>query len=344
MNGVRIIDGTGAITPPDSVLVPGLTAPMPDVLTIVAASPAMHQAVEFARKFAARKLPILLIGPTGSGKEVMAQAIHLWSGRRGAMVDVNCGAIPPGMVASALFGHRRGAFTGAVQSVPGLLERAKGGTLFLDELDSLPAEGQTALLRALETGEVRRVGEVEKRAVEFRLVAAIQPGGAVGGLPVLRQDLYHRLAGGVIHLPPLRARVDDIWPLARFFAAHHGRTLGPGAKPLLERYQWPGNVRELRLCLLRAASLVETSCLEAEAIALALDGVASPEGAAPIPRPFLPAELEAQRAALEVLSQKCDGRADAMAAALRVSRATLYRRLQRVGLRLRYGLEEGPAA
>jgi two-component system response regulator FlrC len=125
-------------------------------------------------RFAGTTLPILLIGPTGTGKEVMARHVHAMSGRRGTLVDVNCGALPRDMVESLLFGHRRGAFTGAVESVTGLIACANEGTLFLDELTSLPLEGQAKLLRVLENGELKALGSTVNTSVDFRLVAAVQ--------------------------------------------------------------------------------------------------------------------------------------------------------------------------
>jgi DNA-binding NtrC family response regulator len=295
----------------------------------------MRRAVELARRFAPLDLPVLLVGETGTGKEVLAQAIHRWSGMKGELVDVDCGALAPGMVANELFGHRRGAYTSATESAPGLMERATHGTLFLDELSSLALEGQAALLRTLETGEVRRVGDLAKVRVQVRVIAALQddiPRQLAQGR--LRQDLYQRLAGGVIQLLPLRARREDLWPLARRFAELAGRTLASSARQVLGRHAWPGNVRELRHVLVRAACLSNTPELGAGVVAEAIDLGAAP-GAIPVPLPDSGEEVRrSARARLEVLCREHGGDAEAIAGALRVSRSTLYRRLQSVGLRL----------
>lgn len=304
---------------------------------IIAASAVMQRALDLARRFAPTGMPILLVGPTGTGKEVMAQAIHRWSGVPGALVDIDCGSLPTGMAASVLFGHRRGSFTGAIDSMPGLLEQAHHGTLFLDELSSLPPEGQAVLLRVLETGESRRVGEQSKRHLALRLVAAIQhgPGGGAFGL---REDLYQRLAGGIIHLPALSSRREDIWPLALLFATRLGRSLSLPTKALLESRAWPGNVRELRHTIERATHIGKESVLDTAAVAEAFDDRGANENNSELPSPQLPLGEECSRAELELLCQAHDGHAASMAAALGVSRATLYRRLARVGLRLRYGI------
>ncbi len=300
--------------------------------TIVAVSAGMKRAVELARRFAATDVPVLLIGETGTGKEVLAQAIHRWSGRAGDLVDVDCGALPPGMVVAELFGHRKGAYTTAVDSVPGLVERAHRGTLFLDELASLPPEGQGALLRVLETGDVRRVGDHAKVRVSVRLVAAMQESrGHVVGHHQLRPELYHRLAGTVITIPPLRHRPEDLFPLARWLANGHQRGLAPSATRLLELHRWPGNVRELRHVIARAVSLTEARELDGEAVAEALDLGGAPLARRPErPQPVLIRE----RSILLARYRDCEGDTDLMAAVLGVSRATLYRRIQRAGLRI----------
>ncbi len=287
----------------------------------------MRRAVELARRFAALDLPILLVGPTGTGKEVLAQAIHRWSGRTGDLVDVNCGALPPHSAGRELFGHRRGAFTGAVEHAPGLLEAASGGTLFLDELGALAGETQVSLLRSLETGEFRRYGETGKRMVSVRFLGALQelPGG-------LREDLRHRLSGGIIKLDPLASRPEDLWPLAAQFAAALERTLSEHTRSVLERHSWPGNARELRQVIARAAVLQGEGPLAVAALLEAIDlGAPVSTGS---PEAGKSAGGAVWRTELAELCRINDYDSARLMRVLGVSRTTLYRRLKVAGLRL----------
>lgn len=300
---------------------------------LVGRSPAIELARTRIQRFAGSPLPVLLVGPTGSGKEVLAQHLHAFSGRDGELVDVNCGALPRDMIESLLFGHRRGAFTGAAESTVGLVARAHHGTLFLDELASLPPEGQAKLLRVLESGEFLRLGDAEKRWADFRVVAAVQDdieARVEAGL--FRRDLYYRVAGFRITLPPLSKRREDIAPLAEYFAGIQGCSLSAEAAPVLIGRPWPGNVRELRMTIDRAAALADGPVLDAQVIASAigetaesLDGAGAARG-----NPAL-------AALREELMQVClahRGRSASMAAALGISRATLFRRLRACGLSL----------
>ena len=222
-------------------------------LGIMGRSGALQEAAELASRYARSPLPILLVGETGTGKEVFARLIHRLSGRPGSLVDINCGALPREMVESLLFGHRRGAFTGAVENISGFIEQAADGTLLLDELLSLPMEAQAKLLRVLDTGETRRLGEAAKRRVDFRVISTAHEGLA-GHLQErsFRLDLFHRLAGVVIELPALRQRPEDLMPLAEQFAGEHDRVLGEGVATVLHSHPWPGNIRELRTAIARA--------------------------------------------------------------------------------------------
>src|SRR6266699_3004706 len=240
---------------------------------IVGVSAAIRRALVLAERYARTRLPILLVGPTGTGKELFAQHIHERSGRPGPLVDVNCCALPRDMVESLLVGHRRGAFTGAVESSIGHVQRSDGGTLFLDELASLTPEAQGKLLRVLETGEVQPLGAAAKRRVDLRVVSAVHDDiGRALESGRFRRDLYQRVAGVVIELPPLAARPEDVIPLAEHFACLQGRRLERGVEGALLSYRWPGNVCELRMAIERAGELVEDGTLPptvlAEAIAL----------------------------------------------------------------------------
>ena len=249
------------------------TTPQPtaDLSSLIGQAPRFLEAVELARRFAPTELPILLIGATGTGKELLAQHIHRWSGRAGKLVDVNCAAIPQEIADSILFGHRRGAFSGAVESRVGLLEDADGGTLFLDELCSLPLSVQAKLLRVLETGEVRRVGETATRGARFRAICATQMRlDARVAAGAFRLDLLQRLGGVRIELPPLARRGGDVLLLAHVFAAAAGRRIGPDGEGVLVSHDWPGNVRELRSVVERARWLTHEAVLGALVLADAI--------------------------------------------------------------------------
>ena len=234
---------------------------------IVCVSRAMKRANELVERFGPTTLPIMLVGATGTGKELFARHIHRLSRRNGPLVDVNCGALPQEIAESLLFGHRRGAFTGAVESVVGHLERADGGTLFLDEVLHLSLSAQVKLLRALETGEIQPLGAGHKRRSGFRVVSAAQEDTTERlDRELFRRDLFQRLAGIVIDLPLLVDRPEDILPLAEHFAAAQGRRLEDGSAKVLEEHAWPGNVRELRLAIERAGCLVEDGTLSLSAV------------------------------------------------------------------------------
>ncbi len=229
---------------------------------IVGCSPAIRRARYLAERYARTQLSVLLVGPTGTGKELFAQHIHRLSGRKGPLIDVNCCALPCEMVDSLLFGHTRGAFTGAIASTIGHVERSHGGTLFLDEIESLPLAAQGKLLRVLETRDVQPLGAAAKQPVDFRVIGAAQDGiKAELNSGTFRRDLYQRLAGIVIELPPLAARLEDVLLLAEHFAALQGRPLEPGARTVLLNHAWPGNARELRLAIERAGQLVADGTL-----------------------------------------------------------------------------------
>jgi DNA-binding NtrC family response regulator len=235
-----------------------------------------------------RKIPVvagcdatvLITGETGTGKELCAQAIHALSRRRQRpFVPINCGAIPPDLVENELFGHERGAFTGASNGRPGLVHEADGGTLFLDEVNSLPLAAQVKLLRLLQDGTFRALGSTRLQRADLRVIAATSDdlNGAVAA-GRFRQDLYYRLNVVPLRLPPLRARRDDIPGLVQFFVDRHARRVGrpvrgvsPDALTRLAAHGWPGNVRELEHVIERAVVLSRSPLLGAGDIALGED-------------------------------------------------------------------------
>ena len=219
---------------------------------MIGRSPVMRQLFGEIRRVAGTDLTVLAIGETGTGKELVAQALHRESGRSGPFVAINCGAVAPELLASELFGHERGSFTGAHRQHAGCFERADGGTLFLDEVTEMPLPLQAHLLRVLETRRITRVGGQCEQAVDLRVVAACNhdPQAAVRkGL--LREDLLFRLLDFPIELPPLRAREDDVRLLATVFLDRLNRQhatqcrFAPGTERVLREHDWPGNVREL---------------------------------------------------------------------------------------------------
>jgi DNA-binding NtrC family response regulator len=236
--------------------------PHPAPPPLVGASPEMTALAAMIRRLAAARASVLVGGESGTGKELVAQALHRespWA--RGPFVPVNCGAISPGLVESELFGHVRGAFTDAHRDKRGLFESAHGGTLFLDEIADLPLDLQPKLLRAIQEGEIRRVGDVEDLHVQVRVVAATARDLlAEVGAGRFREDLYYRLSALSLRIPPLRERTGDIPLLAAHFLERARRRLSvevsrisPEAMEALTRYRWPGNVRELENTIERAA-------------------------------------------------------------------------------------------
>ncbi|WP_340587746.1 sigma-54 dependent transcriptional regulator [Erythrobacter alti] len=250
-----------------------------DGLPLIGRSKPMQDVYRLITRVLHNDLSVLVLGESGTGKELVAEAIHELGGRKtGPFVAVNTAAIPRELIESELFGHEKGAFTGATSRNIGKFEEANGGTLFLDEIGDMPAEAQTRLLRALQSGRIRRVGGSEEIAVDVRIIAATNRDLA----PLIddgtfREDLYYRLNVVPIKLPPLREREGDVEPLARHFlsrATQDGlprRGLSGGAARLLEQQSWRGNVRELQNLVYRAALLAREDVIDAATIANVLD-------------------------------------------------------------------------
>ncbi|HLD78181.1 MAG TPA: sigma-54 dependent transcriptional regulator, partial [archaeon] len=242
---------------------------------IVGKSARMAEIFDTIRKIADSPSTVMVSGESGTGKELVARAIHFNSQRRTKpFVSVNCGAIPEALMESELFGHVKGAFTGAVANKVGLFSAAEAGTLFLDEITEIPTLLQVKLLRAIQEREVRRVGDTRDLKVDVRLIAAsnreLEQAVSEG---VLREDLFYRLNVIPIHLPPLRERREDIALLVAHFLQKFGRQLNkdvrgvtPEALAILERYHWPGNIRELENVLERAIVLGGGEVLGADAL------------------------------------------------------------------------------
>jgi transcriptional regulator with PAS, ATPase and Fis domain len=245
----------------------------------VVADPAMQGLYRVLASIAPTNLTVLVLGETGTGKEIFAEAIHTRSPRRGRpFLKLNCGALPESILESELFGHEKGAFTGAVQTKPGLFEAADTGSLFLDEVAELPRTTQVKLLRVLESGEVLRIGSVKPRRVDVRLISATNRDlNQLVGSSEFRMDLLFRINGFTFVLPPLRERVAEIAPLARYFAGRAASVVGAripeftlAAIEALQSYAWPGNIRELRNVIDRSVALcpVHVAAIDVEHLLL----------------------------------------------------------------------------
>jgi DNA-binding NtrC family response regulator len=246
-------------------------APGPENEEAIVAGPVMRELLETVGRLAASRIPVILQGETGVGKEVLARLIHDGGSRKDRpMVCVNCGAIPPSLVESTLFGHERGAFTGATQQQKGVFEEADGGTVFLDEIGELPLAAQAALLRVLETKKITRVGSTREIAADVRIIAATHRDlDAMCHEGTFREDLYYRMNTMMLTIPPLRDRTDEIELLSLRFLRQanetsHGRVraIDPRALARLKDYSWPGNVRELRNAIERAVVIARTETIQ----------------------------------------------------------------------------------
>lgn len=315
-------------------LAPDLDEPM----GIVAKSPAMRKLVDLARRVAKVDSTVLITGESGSGKERIARLVHDESTRSaGPFIAVNCGAITETLLESELFGHARGAFTGANHDRPGLFEAANGGTLLLDEVGEVSPGMQVKLLRAIQEREIRRVGENKSRKVDVRIVAATNRDLAQGvATGIFREDLYYRLKVVELKVPPLRERRDDILPLARVLlgaAAVWMKRKVSGFSPVtadqLLRYSWPGNVRELENAMERAVALTLGSRVELddlpEEVRQAFPLPVATSGAV---RSLEAVEKEYILSALELNGGNQTRTADQ----LQIGSATLYRKLKSYGL------------
>ena len=287
----------------------------------------MHEVLRIIERVAPTDSAVLILGESGTGKELVAQGVHEHSPRASRpFVPIHSGALPREVFESELFGHEKGAFTGAVATKPGLIELADGGTLFLDEIGEMETDSQVKLLRALETGTFFRVGGTRSRRVDVRIVAATNRDLAEAMRQgQFRQDLYYRINTIAIQLPPLRERREDIALLARHFvegsAAYGVRRLGAAALAVLEAYAWPGNVRELQHAIERAMILGKGDEIQPED--LPADVASPPAGAAPAA-----GSLEGmERQHIVATLRQVGGHRGKAAALLDVDPKTLYRKI-----------------
>ncbi|MCC6526862.1 MAG: sigma-54-dependent Fis family transcriptional regulator [Polyangiaceae bacterium] len=296
---------------------------------IVAESPAMQDVLKRAARFAQADAPVVILGETGAGQEVVARTLHGNSPRRSRrFVAVNVAALPADLLESELFGHAKGAFTGAAAAKAGLFEAASGGTLFLDEVAELPLLLQAKLLRALQDGEIRRVGETRSFTVDVRIVSATHRDlAAAVQAGTFREDLYYRLKVLTLRVPPLRERRKDVLPLACIFLHEEARQLhgfSPGARERLLAYPWPGNVRELHNAVMHGAALARGSELDVDDLPEELAARADPHAGTGDVRPL--AEVEREHV-LRVLDA-CGGSQTEAARRLGIGRNTLWRKVR----------------
>ena len=305
--------------------------------TIVGDCPAVDRMREQIRRVAPSNGRVLITGENGAGKELAALAIHALSKRSGgAFVKLNCAAIPKDLLESELFGYEKGAFTGAVASKKGRLELADGGTLFLDEIGDLALDAQAKLLRALETGEIERLGGTRTAKVDVRLLAATNKDlAAAVKAGDFREDLYFRLNVLPVAVPPLRERKSDIGPLASHFlerfAEAEGRgamTLADDARELLEEYHWPGNVREMRNLMERAVVLVKGDVVTAAELNPWLESPPEEGEDAGLKGRVARSEIDSIRRALDT----ADWNVTQAAAGLGIDRTNLHRKMRKYGI------------
>ncbi len=277
---------------------------------VVVASERMARLLGEARKLAEKKGPLLVVGEAGTGKEIVGRALHHYSSRRErAFVDLHCAGLPEELVEAELFGHEKGAFSGAKAAKPGLLELAAGGSLYLDDFEALSERLRGKLLRAVEQGQMHRIGAVKAVKVDVRLIAA--------------SGVRMEWRGDVIEAPPLRERAEDIEPLAQFFLAQQNPELklASDAMIALYSYQWPGNVRELRNTVLRSAMSAKGPLLHADDILFQVKPVVADRG------------LEGMEAAMIRLAlEEAGGHRQRAASALGITRQALSRKMKAYGL------------
>ncbi|MFT8245504.1 PEP-CTERM-box response regulator transcription factor [Roseomonas sp. BN140053] len=307
---------------------------------IVTADEGMLKVCRTVERLGSVSVPVLLLGESGTGKEALAHALHAMGPRaRGPFVAINCAAIPENLLESELFGHERGAFTGAVRQVIGKIEAASGGTLFLDEIGEMPATLQAKLLRFLQDQIIERLGGRTPIQVDVRVVSATnQPLEEQAASGRFRGDLLYRLNSMTVRIPPLRERGGDALLLARWFLAYHAnqfdrrlRGFDPGAAEAIAAHPWPGNVRELENRVRRAALMAEGPLVSAADLELAVPE-AAPDGGTEADLDLRSARMRAEREVIDRALARSNGSLSAAARLMGISRPTLYDLLGAHGL------------
>ena len=309
--------------------------------TLIVESRNMREVIKTARKAAASPSTILLLGESGVGKEIMARTIHAWSPRAGKpFMAVNCVALSDHLLESELFGHERGAFTGAIQQKKGLFELAHGGTVFLDEIGDMKPDLQSKLLRVLQDKKFERVGGTHAIHVDIRIIAATNqdlPAAVKSGR--FRKDLFFRLNVVALTLPPLRERPEDIPALAKFFLERYSRemkrpsmTLAPDATERLTSYDWPGNVRELENVIERAVVLASESVVRSKDLAIGVEAACAVPSENVLDLPFHASVDAHRRAVIEHAIKKAGGNKTRAAKLLQLQPTYLSRLCRQLGI------------
>jgi two-component system NtrC family response regulator len=297
--------------------------------SIITAAPEMLQVAKTIERVASADVSVMLLGASGTGKELLARAVHEKSGRTGEFIAINCAAIPENLLEAELFGYERGAFTGAVKSNVGKIELAEGGTLFLDEVGDIPLPLQVKLLRFLQERVIERIGGRQPIAVHTRIVCAThQDLEAMIGDGRFREDLYYRLAEIVVKIPSLGERSGDAVLLARHFVNRFGRELNPGVQSLspdaidaIDAHRWPGNVRELENRIKRAVIMADAKSVTAADLDLSSR---EPGESERLPINLRAAREVADRKAIHQAMSRTDNNISGAAKLLGISRPTLY--------------------
>ncbi|MCU0305901.1 MAG: sigma-54 dependent transcriptional regulator [Thermoanaerobaculales bacterium] len=335
-----------ALAGPPAAVAPSGPADRYDVKNIVGSSAAMRRVYDQIARVAGSDITVFVAGESGTGKELVARAIHSSSMRSdGPFIDVNCAAIPEGLQESELFGHEKGAFTGALATHPGKFEQAAGGTIFLDEVGEMSPSAQARLLRVLQERCLQRVGGTKTIELDVRVVSASNRDlESLVKAGSFRHDLYYRLVVFPIELPPLRERAEDIPLLVDHFIAKYasdaGRRVGSvdaEAMRALQSYPWPGNVRELENVIHRTLLVAEGPVLEVADLPPGIEAADSPSAATPT-RSAAPISVamsleEMEKAAIEKALARHHGNLSDVARQLGIGRSTLYRKLEQYGLR-----------
>ena len=310
------------------------------VENIIGNSAAMQRIIDNVRQVAPTRATVSITGESGTGKELIAQAVHQLSGRTGRFVPVHCAALPETLLESELFGHEKGAFTGATEQRKGRFELADGGTLFLDEIGEIPLSTQVKLLRVLETRCFERIGGVDTIEVDTRVVTATNRDlAAMVEEGTFREDLYYRLDVVTIHLPPLRERTEDIPPLVNhylaYFAKENGRpemTISESAMSALCSYPWPGNIRELKNCVERMVVLTRSNTIDLDNVPINIREKLTP-GISKTILSSSSCDLERnEKMLISRALEECGGNRTKAAEKLGISRRTLHRKLTLYGI------------